>query len=158
MPGLEKNYFAGQISSRQIPAVDAPVWLTPALMLPRTRSLWKLGDSLGCEGKGFSHMVKLIGKSPNRLQYSPTPLLAFTTIAVHKYSSYKAPQSVFSFPRLERWCYNSEVLQQVVNLTMKQLWFGLQETATVLSIPSTTSCYPQLEIYLRTGFSLMQTL
>lgn len=59
VPGLEKSYFAGQISPWRIPAVDALVWLMPALMLPRTRNLWKLGDNPGCEGKGFSQVVKL---------------------------------------------------------------------------------------------------
>lgn len=59
MPGLEQDCFAGQISSWQIPAVDALLWLTPVLMFLGTQSLQKLGDSLDDEGKGFSQMVKL---------------------------------------------------------------------------------------------------
>lgn len=59
MPGLELEYFAGQISPWQIPVVDALIWLTPALMVPGTQSLRKLGDILDDERKRFAQMVKL---------------------------------------------------------------------------------------------------
>lgn len=59
MVGLEQDCFAERISPWEIPAVDAPLWLTPVLMFPGTRRLQKLGESLADEGKPFSQMVEL---------------------------------------------------------------------------------------------------